>query len=174
MIFRVESGSQLRRFYINQQKVILTFLYLVFVPVNESIEPNLSEKCSWFLSLKWFPLDWFEYFSHFIRRFNVISIRVSFFSFIRTKTRVQNLERKNMPYLIIITISADGDNHSNPCGSFSLSWAFFMVSFGYKRLLLMHNFVTLCNSSFKTFTRKRVKQLSSDKNADILHVFSSN
>lgn len=104
----------------------------------------------------------------------MISIRVSFFSFIRTKTRVQNLERKNMPYLIIITISADGDNHSNPCGSFSLSWAFFMVSFGYKRLLLMHNFVTLCNSSFKTFTRKRVKQLSSDKNADILHVFSSN
>lgn len=86
-----------------------------------------------------------------------------FFSFIRTKTRVQNLERKNMPYLIIITIRADGDNHSNPCGSFSLSWAFFMVSFGYKRLLLMHNFVTLCNSSFKTFTRKRAKQLSSDK-----------
>lgn len=97
-----------------------------------------------------------------------------FFSFIRTKTRVQNLERKNMPYLIIITIRADGDNHSNPCGSFSLSWAFFMVSFGYKRLLLMHNFVTLCNSSFKTFTRKRAKQISSDKNADILHVFSSN
>lgn len=79
-----------------------------------------------------------------------------------------------MPYLIIITIRADGDNHSNPCGSFSLSWAFFMVSFGYKRLLLMHCFVTLCNSSFKTFTCKRAKQLSSDKNADILHVFSSN
>lgn len=58
--------------------------------------------------------------------------------------------------------------------AFPFRGRFFMVSFGYKRLLLMHNFVTLCNSSFKTFTRKRAKQLSSDKNADILHVFSSN
>lgn len=98
----------------------------------------------------------------------------SFFFFYKDENESTKPQRKNMPYLIIITIRADGDNHSNPCGSFSLSWAFFMVSFGYKRLLLMHNFVTLCNSSFKTFTRKRAKQLSSDKNADILHVFSSN
>lgn len=104
----------------------------------------------------------------------MISIRVSFFFFYKDENESTKPQRKNMPYLFIITIRADGDNHSNPCGSFSLSWAFFMVSFGYKRLLLMHNFVTLCNSSFKTFTRKRAKQLSSDKNADILHVFSSN